>query len=105
MESLVKYKVQIKTLKIFNDEGVSPKLFDIVMEQIKDNLDFKSNISLIQEIRNRGSLMKYINQTYGYIACGSIDTKLLEFENTTCLVHRVGFLKIMYHILIGILVK
>ena len=37
MESLAKYKVQVKLLKIFNDEGVSPKLFYILMECINDN--------------------------------------------------------------------
>ena len=32
LSSLAKYQFQIKLLKIFNDEGVSPKFFDIVME-------------------------------------------------------------------------
>ena len=43
--------------------------------------------------------MKYMDQTYGDIAGGSIDIKEIEVENITCLVHIVGFLKIMYHIL------
>ena len=99
LSSLAEYTVQIKLLKIFNDEGVSPKIFDLVMEWIKEHFDFKPTISPAQELRNRESLMKYMEKTYGDIAGGSIDIKEIVVENTACLVHRVGFLKSMYHIL------
>ena len=33
---LKKYKVQIKLLKILSDEGACPKIFDLVMEWVKE---------------------------------------------------------------------
>ena len=99
MSSLAKYNIQIKLLKIFNDQGVSPKIFDIVTEWIKENFDFKPTIYPEQELRSRDSLMKYMDQTYGDIAGGSIHIKDIEVDNTNCVVHRIGFLKSMYHLL------
>ena len=93
------YKVQMKLLKILNDEGVCPKVFNLVMEWVKEYFVIKDHVSPPQKFRKRETIMKAIKKMYGDIAGGSIETKQLEACNVSCLVHRCDFLKNMYRLL------
>ena len=52
------HKVQMKLLKILNDEGACPKLFDIVMEWVNEYFEIKPNVFPPQRFRTRDTLMR-----------------------------------------------
>ena len=99
LRKLGMYKVQMKLLKILNDEGVCPKVFNLVMEWVHEYFVIKEDVCPPQKFRKREAIMKAIKKTYGDIAGGSIETKQLEVDNISCLVHRCDFLKNVYRLL------
>ena len=61
-EKLKNYYVQLKLLKILSDKGISPKIFDIVMDWVKDFFTVKESISTPQQFRTYDTLMKHIKK-------------------------------------------
>ena len=93
------YRIQIKLLKILSDEGACPKIFDLVMEWVKENFVLKQNITPHQRFRTRETLMKAVKNTYSEFAGGPIKTKLISLDTSSCLVHQSVFLKNIYRLL------
>ena len=81
------YKVQMKLLKILNDEGACPKLFDIVMEWVNEYFEIKPNVCPPQRFRTRDTLMRKLKNTYSEFSGGSIKTEKLNVNDVSCLSH------------------
>ena len=77
------YRIQIKLLKILSDEGACPKIFDLVMEWVKENFVLKQNITPHQRFRTRETLMKAVKNTYSEFAGGPIKTKVISLDTSS----------------------
>ena len=96
---LAKYHVQIKLLKLLNDSGVCPNVFDIIMDWVQEYFIIKETVVPAQKFMKRDAIMKTIKKTYENVAAGTIETKRLEVDNVSCFAHRCSFLKNIYHLL------
>ena len=92
-----KFHVQIKLLKLLNDYGVCPNVFDIIMDWVQKFFIVKETVVSPQKFMKRDAIMKTIKKTYEKVSVGSIETKRLEVDNFSCFVHRCSFLKNIYH--------
>ena len=96
---LAKHHVQIKLLKLLNDSGVCPNVFDIIMDWVQEFFIIKETVVPAQKFMKRDAIMKTIKKTYENVAAGTIETKRLEVDNVSCFAHRCSFLKNIYHLL------
>ena len=67
----------MKLLKILIDKGISPKIFDIVMDWAKDFFTVKESISSPQKVRTCDTLMKHVKKTYIDFSGGPTETKII----------------------------
>lgn len=99
VKCLDKFHVQMKLLKLLNDYGVCPNVFDIIMDWVQEFFIVKETVVPPQKFMKRDAIMKTIKKTYEKFSVGSIETKRLEVDNFSCFVHRCSFLKNIYHLL------
>ena len=81
----------MKLIKILNDEGACPKLFDIVMEWVNEYFEIKPNVCPPQRFRTRDTLMRKLKNTHSEFAGGSIKTEKINVNDVSCLSHRCCF--------------
>ena len=58
---MAKYHVQIKLLKLLNDSGVYPNVFDIIMDWVQEYFIIKETFVPAQKSMKRDAIMKTIN--------------------------------------------
>ena len=74
-------------MKILSDEGISPKIFSLIMDWVQEHFVLKPNITLTQRFRKRETLMNALKNTYGEISGGCIETKQISLDTSSCLIH------------------
>ena len=95
-EKLKHYYVQIKLLKILSDDGISPKLFDTIMDWVKQFFTIKDSVNTPQKFRTYDTLMKHIKSTYMDLSGGPTESMSIITRDVCCVTHRCGFLKNIY---------
>ena len=98
-EKLKHYYVQIKLLKILSDDGISPKLFDTIMDWVKQFFTIKDSVNTPQKFRTYDTLMKHIKSTYMDLSGGPTESMSIITRDVRCVTHCCGFLKNIYRIL------
>ena len=73
-EKLKNYYVQITLVKILSDDGISPKIFDTIMDWVKHFFTIKDSVNTPQKFRTYDTLMKHIKSTYMDLSGGPTES-------------------------------